>query len=152
MTRTRTPLLKLLLALGQREKSALLPVKAWRNTLMLLVALWSGVAFAAEPSAPAGGVAPQGKVPAAERQNLPPRPEYVTAWPRKVAVAKPDPVLGDKPFQEIWAYNKEFAKRFKNLPPEGATEDFSPGAYAMVFRVYKKIIWKSFNYPPPIHL
>jgi hypothetical protein len=148
MTRTRTPLLRLLVSLGQRKKSALLSAKTWRNALVLLVALWSGVACAAEPSAPAGGVTPQGKASVAERQNLPPRPEYVTAWPRKVGVATPDPVLGDKPFQEIWAYNKEFAKRFKNLPPEGATEDFSPGAYALVFRVYKMVLWKSFNYPP----
>ena len=144
MTRTRMPLLKLLLAMGQRKKSTLLSAKAWRNTLVLLAVLWSGVALAAEPSAPAGGGAPQTKVPAAERQNLPPTPEYVTAWPRKVEVAKPDPVLGDKPFHEIWAYNKAFAKRFKNLPPEGATEDFSPGAYALVFRVYKEVIFKGY--------
>jgi len=144
MTKPRKPLLKHLLPLGQRKKSAMLSAKAWRNALVLLIALWSAVALAAELSAPAGGVAPQVKVSAADRQNLSPRPEYVTAWPRKVEVAKPDPVLGDKPFQEVWAYNKEFAKRFKNLPPEGATEDFSPGAYALVFRVYKEIIFKGY--------
>ncbi|MBU1404539.1 MAG: hypothetical protein KKA71_03765 [Proteobacteria bacterium] len=137
--------MKLLLPLGQRKKSVLISAKAWRNvSLVLLIALWSTVALAAEPSAPAGGVAPQVKVPATSRQDFPPTPGYVTAWPRKVEVAKPDPVLGDKPFQEIWAYNKAFAKRFKNLPPEGITEDFFPGAYALVFRVYKEIIFKGY--------
>lgn len=148
MTKPRKPLLKHLSPLGQRKKSAMLSAKAWRHAIVLVVALWSGMALAAEPSAPTGGVAPQVKVPATSRQDFPPTPEYVTAWPRKVEVAKPDPVLGDKPFYEVWAYNKEFAKRFKNLPPEGATEDFSPGAYALVFRVYKTVLWKSFNYPP----
>ena len=136
-------------ALGRRKKSTAMLPKAWRHALVLLVALWAGVAFAAaEPSKPAGGAVPRVTVTDADRQGFPPTPEYVTAWPKKVEVAKPDPVLGDKPFQEIWAYNKAFAKRFKNLPPEGATEDFSPGAYALVFRVYKKVLWKSFNYPP----
>lgn len=52
MMQTRISLLKSLLALSQRKNSALIP--AWRNALVLLVALWSCVAFAAEPSAPAG--------------------------------------------------------------------------------------------------
>lgn len=148
MTKPRTPLLKLLLALGQRKKSALISAKVWRHAFVLLIALWSAVALAAEPSAPAGAAAPRVMMTDADRQGFPPTPAYVTAWPRKVGVAKPDPVLGDKPFQETWAYNKEFAKRFKNLPPEGATEDFSPGAYALVFRVYKQILWKSIKgYP-----
>jgi hypothetical protein len=128
-------------ALGRRKKSTAMLPKAWRHALVLLVALWAGVVLAAEPTTPPGGAAPKIQGAAADRKNLPPRPEYVTAWPRKVEVAKPDPVLGDKPFQEIWAYNKAFAKRFKNLSPEGATEDFSPGAYALVFRVYKMVLW-----------
>lgn len=32
--------------------------------------------------------------------QLPPIPEYVKAWPKQVAVEKPDPVLGDKPYWE----------------------------------------------------
>jgi hypothetical protein len=129
-------------ALGRRKKSTAMLPKAWRTAIVLLIALWAGVAFAAaEPSKPAGGAVPRVTVTDADRQGFPPTPTYVTAWPRKVEVAKPDPVLGDKPFQEIWAYNKAFAKRFKNLSPEGATEDFSPGAYALVFRVYKEVIF-----------
>lgn len=73
--------------------------------------------------------------------QLPPIPDYVKAWPKQVAVEKPDPVLGDKPFREIWAYSKDFARRFKNLPIEGANADLSVGAYALVFRVYKEVIF-----------
>lgn len=75
---------------------------------------------------------------------LPPRPDYVTAWPKQVPVEKPDPVLGDKPFWEIWTYSTEFAKRFKGFPVEGADTDFSPGAQAFVFRVYKEAIFKDY--------
>lgn len=121
--------------------------KAWCNAVVIMIALWSSVAVAAEPSKPVEAPVPRAPISEADRLGLPPTPDYVTAWPRKVEVAKPDPVLGDKPFQEIWAYNKEFAKRFKNLPPEGVTEDFSPGAYALVFRVYKTVLWNT-NYPP----
>lgn len=76
----------------------------------------------------------------ATAEDISARPDYVTAWPNQVSVEKPDPVLGDKPFSEIWAYSKEFAKRFKGFPADGAETDFSPGAQAFVFRVYKEVI------------
>lgn len=71
-------------------------------------------------------------------------PDYVTNWPKQVPVEKPDPVMGDKPFMEIWAYSKEFAKRFKGFPVERSDADFSAGAYAIVFRAYKEVIFKGY--------
>lgn len=71
-------------------------------------------------------------------------PDYVTNWPKQVPVEKPDPVLGDKPFVEIWAYSKEFAKRFRGFSIEKADADFSTGAHAIVFRVYKEVIFKGY--------
>ncbi len=71
-------------------------------------------------------------------------PDYVTNWPKQVPVEKPDPVLGDKAFVEIWAYSKEFAKRFKGFPAEKADSDFSAGAQAIVFRAYKEVIFRGY--------
>lgn len=66
---------------------------------------------------------------------LPPRPDYVTAWPKQVPVEKPDPVLGDKPYLEIWSYSKEFGKRFKGFPIEGAdTPTVRPGPAGQALR------------------
>ncbi len=71
-------------------------------------------------------------------------PDYVTNWPKQVPVEKPDPVLGDKPFVEIWVYSKEFTKRFKGFPAEKADSDFSTGAHAIVFRAYKEVIFRDY--------
>jgi len=70
-------------------------------------------------------------------------PAYVTAWPKQVPVLKPDPVLGDKPFWEYWVYSKDFAKRFKGFPTEGAEPQLPKSIHAFVFRVHKENLWKS---------
>lgn len=72
------------------------------------------------------------------------RPEYVTAWPKQVPVEKPDPVMGDKPFWETWAYSPEFAQRFKGFPIEAAEPELSPGMHAMVFRIFKEVIFTGY--------
>ncbi len=72
------------------------------------------------------------------------RPEYVTAWPKQVPVEKPDPVLGDKPFWETWAYSSEFAQRFRGFPIEAAEPELSPGIHALVFRIFKEVIFTGY--------
>lgn len=81
--------------------------------------------------------------------QLPPIPEYVKAWPKQVAVEKPDPVLGDKPYWEFWVYSEAFAKRFKGFPLEGADPELKGGVHAMVARIFKHNRWSSVtqNYP-----
>lgn len=76
-------------------------------------------------------------------------PEYVTAWPKQVPVEKPDPIMGDKPFWELWVYSETFAKRFKGFPIEKADKELSGGMQAMVFRIYKDKLWYPLhpNYP-----
>lgn len=73
-------------------------------------------------------------------------PEYVTAWPKQVAVEKPDPVLGDKLVWEHWIYGEEFAKRFEGFPIEKADKELlnSP-IKAVVLRLFKKNLWESIN-------
>lgn len=77
--------------------------------------------------------------------QLPPIPEYVKAWPKQVAVEKPDPVLGDKPYWEFWVYSEAFAKRFKGFPLEGADPELKGGAHAMVVRIFKLDLWRGVN-------
>lgn len=77
--------------------------------------------------------------------QLPPIPDYVTAWPKQVAVEKPDPVLGDKPYWEFWVYSEAFAKRFKGFPPEGADPELKGGVHAMVARIFKSNRWSGVN-------
>lgn len=73
-------------------------------------------------------------------------PEYVTAWPKQVAVEKPDPVLGDKLVWEHWIYGEEFAKRFEGFPLEKADKELlnSP-IKAVVLRIYKTNMWIGVN-------
>lgn len=73
-------------------------------------------------------------------------PEYVTAWPKQVAVEKPDPVLGDKLVWEHWIYGEEFAKRFEGFPIEKADKELlnSP-IKAVVLRLFKKNLWEGIN-------
>lgn len=78
-------------------------------------------------------------------EQLPPIPGYVKAWPKQVAVEKPDPVLGDKPYWEFWVYSKTFAKRFKGFPPEGADPELKGGVHAMVARIFKSNRWSGVN-------
>jgi len=61
-------------------------------------------------------------------------PDYVTAWPRQVAVDKPDPVLGNKPFGEHWAYGETFARRFRDFPLEKVDPELKGG--------HKENIWR----------
>lgn len=77
--------------------------------------------------------------------QLPPIPAYVKAWPKQVAVEKPDPVLGDKPYWEFWVYSEAFAKRFKGFPPEGADPELKGGVHAMVARIFKSNRWSGVN-------
>lgn len=77
--------------------------------------------------------------------QLPPIPDYVKAWPKQVAVEKPDPVLGDKPYWEFWVYSEAFAKRFKEFPPEGADPELKGGVHAMVARIFKSNLWSGVN-------
>lgn len=72
-------------------------------------------------------------------------PDYVTAWPRQVAVDKPDPVLGDKPFWEYWVYSEAFAKRFKGFPIEKADPELKGGIKAMALRIFMKNFWQELN-------
>lgn len=73
-------------------------------------------------------------------------PDYVTAWPKQVQVEKPDPVLGDKPFWEHWAYSESFAKRFKGFPADKADPELKGGGLeAMALRIYKKNLWEGLN-------
>ena len=73
-------------------------------------------------------------------------PEYVTAWPKKVAVEKPDPVLGDKLVWEHWIYGEEFAKRFEGFPIEKADKElFNSPIKAVVLRIYKTNMWIGVN-------
>ena len=50
-------------------------------------------------------------------------PEYATAWPKKVEVLKPDPIVGDKDVWEHWIYNEEFAKRFEGFDIDKADDE-----------------------------
>lgn len=77
--------------------------------------------------------------------QLPPLPDYVTAWPQQVAVEKPDPVLGDKPYWEFWVYSEAFAKRFKGFPPEGVDPELKGGVHAIVARIFKGNLWSGVN-------
>lgn len=77
--------------------------------------------------------------------QLPPIPAYVKAWPKQVAVEKPDPVLGDKPYWEFWVYSEAFAKRFKGFPPEGANPELKGGVHAMVAWIFKLNQWSGVN-------
>jgi len=61
--------------------------------------------------------------------------EYAKAWPRQVKVETPDPVLGDKPFWEHWAYSKKFAERFTNFNIENADPELNNEIQAIVLRV-----------------
>lgn len=72
-------------------------------------------------------------------------PDYVTAWPKQVAVEKPDPVLGDKPFWELWVYSDAFARRFKGFPVEKADAELKDGIQAAAVRIYKENLWYHLN-------
>ena len=73
-------------------------------------------------------------------------PEYVTAWPKQVAVDKPDPVLGDKLVWEQWIYSERFAKRFKGFPQDQADQEFKDSpVQAIALRIYKKNLWMGVN-------
>lgn len=72
-------------------------------------------------------------------------PDYVTAWPRQVAVDRPDPVLGDKPFGEHWVYSETFARRFKGFPIKEADSELKGGIQAMVLRIFKMNFWQELN-------
>ena len=78
-------------------------------------------------------------------------PEYVTAWPKQVAVDKPDPVLGDKLVWEQWIYSERFAKRFKGFPQDQADQELKDSPIqAIALRIYKDNLWRmtSPNFPP----
>jgi hypothetical protein len=77
--------------------------------------------------------------------QLPPIPDYVKAWPKQVAVEKPDPVLGDKPYWEFWVYSESFAKRFKGFSLEGADPELKGGVHAMVAWIFKLNQWSGVN-------
>lgn len=73
-------------------------------------------------------------------------PEYVRAWPKQVAVDKPDPVLGDKLVWEQWIYSERFAKRFKGFSPDQADQELKDSPIqAIVLRIYKKNLWMGVN-------
>lgn len=73
-------------------------------------------------------------------------PEYVTAWPKQVAVDKPDPVSGDKLVWEHWIYSEKFAKRFKGFSIEKADSELkNSSVQAVVLRIYKKNLWMGVN-------
>jgi hypothetical protein len=70
-------------------------------------------------------------------------PKYATAWPKKVKVLKPDPVLGDKDVWEHWIYNEEFAKRFEGFDVEKADVELKNSPIkAITLRIYKDNLWK----------
>ena len=62
-----------------------------------------------------------------------------------MAVEKPDPVLGDKPYWEFWVYSEAFAKRFKGFPLEGADPELKGEVHAIVTRIFKHNRWISMN-------
>lgn len=72
-------------------------------------------------------------------------PDYVTAWPRQVALEKPDPVLGDKVFSEHWVYGEAFARRFEGFPVENADPELKGKLKAMVLRIFMKNFWQEIN-------
>jgi hypothetical protein len=79
-------------------------------------------------------------------------PAYVTAWPRQVEVLQPDPVLGDKPYFEHWVYSRAFAERFRGttdgqtFTPEQADPELEGRKlYALVLRIYKINLWRTFD-------
>jgi len=72
-------------------------------------------------------------------------PDYVTAWPKKVKVETPDPVLGDKPYWEYWSYSKVFAKKFKGFDINKINLEINNDVYSIVLRIYKKNLWKRLN-------
>ena len=70
-------------------------------------------------------------------------PEYVTAWPKKVEVLKPDPILGDKDVWEYWIYNEEFAKRFEGFDIDKADDELKDSPIkAITLRIYKDNLLK----------
>lgn len=73
-------------------------------------------------------------------------PEYVRAWPKQVAVDKPDPVLGDKLVWEHWIYSERFVKRFKGFSLEKADPELKTSPIqAIALRIYKKNLWMGVN-------
>jgi hypothetical protein len=72
-------------------------------------------------------------------------PDYVTAWPKQVALEKPDPVLGDKVFSEHWVYGEAFAKRFDGFPVENADPELKGKLKAMVLRIFMRNFWQEIN-------
>lgn len=73
-------------------------------------------------------------------------PAYVTAWPKQVAVEKPDPILGDKLVWEHWIYSERFAKRFKGFSLEQSDQELKDSPIqAIVVRIYKKNLWMGVN-------
>ena len=72
-------------------------------------------------------------------------PDYVTAWPKKVKVESPDPVLGDKPYWEYWSYSKFFAQNFKGFPEDKIDPELKNGVYAIALRIYKRNLWENTN-------
>lgn len=75
-------------------------------------------------------------------------PDYVTAWPSQVQVDKPDPVTGDRSFWELVIHDEAFARRFKGFEVANANRELTPGMQALVFRVYKDVIYKD---RPPLY-
>ena len=72
-------------------------------------------------------------------------PDYVTAWPKKVKVESPDPVLGDKPYWEYWSYSKFFAQTFKGFSEDRIDPELKNGIYAIALRIYKRNLWEGVN-------
>jgi len=72
-------------------------------------------------------------------------PDYVTAWPKRVNVEKPDPVLGKRIYWEQWLYNKTFAKTFKGFSIDGANKNISKSVHAIALRIYKRNLWSGVN-------
>ncbi len=114
-----------------------------------LILLFLALCSAAQAWAAPDDVATRPKqvphIPYYPAPQLPPIPDYVTAWPKQVVVQKPDPVLGDKPYWEFWVYSEAFAKRFKGFPPEGADPELKGGVHAMVVWIFKHNQWSSLN-------
>jgi hypothetical protein len=77
-------------------------------------------------------------------------PKYATAWPKKVKVLKPDPVLGDKDVWEHWIYNEEFAKRFEGFDVEKADGELKKSPIKAIYiSIFKQNLWQKLDQEYP---
>jgi hypothetical protein len=74
-------------------------------------------------------------------QSVVAAPDYVTSWPKKVDIAHPDPVLGNKLFWEYWTFSKDFASKFEGFNKKDADVDLNSNVKAIVLRIYKNNLW-----------